>query len=172
MLSCVEKYSKLFNVKSTVVEVANYLIVYEPTLTAVKTAELVQMIFESYGLKVKTTAGCISWYKNELRKADNTSADRIAFKKAIDDMPDKEKNKILLSLARQYTDILVKAIPANELVASQYTDILAKEAIPANELVARQYTDILVKTIPVKAIPANELVAIMTPVLVVEEESV
>jgi len=122
MKKLVEKYSSIFNKDSTIVQVANYLILDEElNITANAMAELVQMIFESYGLQVKTTGQCISWYKNKLRKDNSKAKVQVEFKKYLESCNQKDKNKVLLDLANKYQDELIKCLKDEDMKIEQPT---------------------------------------------------
>lgn len=121
MKELVTKYAQQFNANSTVREVSETLIINEPQLTANKAAELVQLIFEEYGIRRATTAACIAWYKNKMRQDNDKSKTRVQFKNYIDSLGAKERNKILLELASKYQDVLFKSLTDKDMVIPKET---------------------------------------------------
>jgi len=123
----VKKYSSQFNANSTVKVVAETLIVnhmfddYQDgvKLTANQAADLVQMIFEKYGLTTKTTSQCISWYKNKMKQQDSKSKIRVQFKNYVDSLDKKSRDKILLELATKYQDTLLKQLNEKDMKIAQ-----------------------------------------------------
>ena len=115
MLELVEKYSLLFSANNTVVDVSEYIITNEPNLTAVKKAELVVNIFATYGKTVKTTAACINWYKDKMKKKGINNSIKIVFKNHLNTIDENKKNSILLDLALKYQDILITQLTPEDM---------------------------------------------------------
>lgn len=115
MKTLIEKYSKQFKTTATIREIAEYLILEEPTLTANKIADLIVAIKHEHGQKAETSGACISWYKNKMRLKSNDVQIRVDFTKYISTLDDKTKNKILIELATKHIDALIKVAKPEDL---------------------------------------------------------
>lgn len=115
MKTLIEKYSKQFKPAATIREIAEYLILEEPSLTANKIADLVVAIKHEHGQKADTSGACISWYKNKMKLKTNDVQIRVDFQKYIQTLSKKEQDKILIELAAKHIDTLIKVAKPEDL---------------------------------------------------------
>ena len=148
----VDEVKPYFEAKSTIRSIAVFLITNYPDLTQDQMATVVQLVKHRFGLHADTSGSCIGWYKQDMKKQDNSEGMKSAFLIYLGTLPEKEKNDLLLNLARKYQDILVKTASAADLEKHMPIQDVP-EIRPTKEQVAVQRSNAKAKETTIKVAP-------------------